>query len=156
LAQGRRTIAHPVRPERFDISLRLQAGNADDVLMRHLHGPGWRERVGAPTGRLRRHAAVTAAAGASVMAAVVGGRRSAALAAACWLAGTGELAWSRIAPGPRTPAEIAGMIATSIAMPFWASAWWLRGQVRVRRLPRGAAALGVHPWPAICPVPSDC
>jgi histidinol-phosphate phosphatase family protein len=141
LAQGRRTIAHPIRPERFDISLRLQAGNADDVLMRHLHGPGWRERVGAPTGRLRRHAAATAAAGAGVMAAVVGRRRSAALAAACWLAGIGELAWSRIAPGPRTSAEIAGMIATSIVMPFWASAWWLRGQVRVRRLPRPPAAV---------------
>ena len=43
------------------VSLRVQAGNADDVLMRRLHGPRWRERADAPLGRRPRHLAVTAA-----------------------------------------------------------------------------------------------
>jgi GT2 family glycosyltransferase len=42
LVRGERWITHPVRPADRWISVRMQAGNADDVLMRRLHGPGWR------------------------------------------------------------------------------------------------------------------
>src|SRR5687767_12271135 len=62
LAQGGRTAAHPVRPADRWISVRQQAGNADDALMRALHGSGWRARAGVPRGRRTRHVAVTAAA----------------------------------------------------------------------------------------------
>jgi histidinol-phosphate phosphatase family protein len=141
LTKGTRMTMHPVRPESFGVSLRLQAGNADDVLMTHLHGPGWRERAGAPTGRLRRHALITTAAGAGLLAAGARARRSATLAGLCWLGGVGELAWTRIAPGPRTPAEIFRMLATSAVLPFWANAWWLRGQIRLRRLSAFPAAV---------------
>jgi histidinol-phosphate phosphatase family protein len=55
------------------------------------------------------------------------------LAAALWAAGTAELAWARIAPGPRTPREVFTMAWTSAAMPFAASAWWLKGRAGVRR-----------------------
>src|SRR3954464_2881698 len=56
------------------------------------------------------------------------GRRGAAAAAgAGWLAGTAELTWRRIAPGPRTPRELAAMTATSALMPFAATGWWVRG-----------------------------
>src|SRR4051794_9040683 len=60
LVRGRRWITHPVRPVDRWVSLRVQAGNADDVLMRRLHGPDWRRRADAPLGRRPRHLAVTA------------------------------------------------------------------------------------------------
>jgi HAD superfamily hydrolase (TIGR01662 family) len=44
-----------------------------------------------------------------------------------WAAGTAELAWARIAPGPRDAREIAAMTATSAALPFVAAGWWLGG-----------------------------
>src|SRR5918996_781044 len=62
LVRGRRWITHPVRPVDRWVSARVQAGNADDVLMRRLHGRGWRERADAPLGRRPGHLAVTAAA----------------------------------------------------------------------------------------------
>ncbi|MGH8903517.1 MAG: glycosyltransferase family 2 protein, partial [Egibacteraceae bacterium] len=58
---GTRRITHPVRPADRWTSVRLQAGNADDALMRAKHGPGWRQRAGIPAGRRPRHLAITAA-----------------------------------------------------------------------------------------------
>lgn len=120
IVRGLRYVVHPVGAAPASISLRKQAGNADDVLMRRLHGRGWRARAGVPAGRRPRHLA-TAAAGLGAIT-----LRSKWLAAA-WLAGTAELAWARIKPGPRTPREVVTMAWTSAAMPFWATGWWLRG-----------------------------
>jgi hypothetical protein len=126
---GRRASTHPVRPADWLVSVRLQAGNADDALMRALHGSGWRAAAGVPRGRRPRHLAVTAA-GLLALGALAAGRRRLALAAASgWAAGTGELAWVRIAPGPRNPAEVATMLATSALIPPAASRHWLAGLV---------------------------
>jgi histidinol-phosphate phosphatase family protein len=59
--------------------------------------------------------------------------------------GTAELAWRRIAPGPRTHEEIATMLVTSAAMPFAASGWWLAGRATLRHRLR---ARGQTPPPA--------
>jgi hypothetical protein len=134
LVRGRRQVEHPVRPADSWVSLRLQAGNADDALMLALHGRNWRARCGAPPGRKRRHVAVTAAGAAALMAAAARRPAVAAAGAAGWLAGTAELAWARIAPGPRSPDEVATMVATSVAIPAVATAWSLAGAVRWRRL----------------------
>ena len=139
IVAGERTVRHPPRPAPPWVSLAKQAGNADDVLMRRLHGRGWRERAGVPRGRRPRHVAVTAAVAAGLAA------RRPRLAAAAWLAGTAELAWARIAPGPRTPREVATMLWTSLPMPFAATGWWLWGHATLRRRlatpgPRQAAA----------------
>ena len=131
LVRGTREVLHPVRPAGAAVSLRLQAGNADDVLMDALHGRDWRERAGAPRGRLRRHLLTTLACLAAVAAPSRAVRRAAAGIA---LAAAGELAWARIAPGPRTPREITTMLWTSALMPPVASAQWLRGLLRRRRL----------------------
>jgi HAD superfamily hydrolase (TIGR01662 family) len=135
LVRGRRWITHPVRPTDRWISVRVQAGNADDVLMRRLHGPDWRARADAPLGRLPQHLAITAAG----LAAVAAARRprAAAPAALAWLAGTAEFAWARIAPGPRTGAEVATMALTSAVIPPLAAWHRLRGTLRHR---------GVRPW----------
>jgi histidinol-phosphate phosphatase family protein len=136
IEQGRRIVLHPARAAGRAVSLAKQAGNADDALMRALHGPGWRERAGVPRGRRPRHLA-TAAAGAVAAAGLLTGRpRLAAAAGGAWLAGTAELAWARIAPGPRTLDEVATMAWTSALMPFAAAGWWLRGVVSAQRLRR--------------------
>src|SRR3954463_13950846 len=144
LVRGQRWITHPVRPADRWISVRVQAGNADDVLMRRLHGRNWRTRADAAMGRRPQHTAVTAAALAAAGLAVAGKPRSAALAAAgrparapaSWRAGTAEFAWARIAPGPRTRAEVATMAATSALIPPLATWHWLRGVLSHRRVPR--------------------
>jgi HAD superfamily hydrolase (TIGR01662 family) len=134
LVRGERWITHPVRPTDRWISLRVQAGNADDVLMRRLHGPGWRARADAALGRRPQHLAVTAAAVAALGLAVAGRARPAALAGAAWLAGTAEFAWRRIAPGPRDRDEVTTMALTSAAIPPLATWHWLRSVVQHRRV----------------------
>jgi histidinol-phosphate phosphatase family protein len=134
VVQGRRSVTHPVPRAGPLASLRAQAGNADDALMDALHGRGWRERAGAPAGRRPRHLATTAAGALSLGGLLAGRRRVAAMGAAGWLAGTGELAWARIAPGPRSADEVATMLLTSAVMPLVATGFWLRGLARRRRL----------------------
>ncbi|MDQ0913631.1 glycosyltransferase involved in cell wall biosynthesis [Streptomyces canus] len=135
IQQGRRTTRHPVRPADRWVSLRAQRGNADDALMRYLHGPDWWERAGAPRGRLRTHLAVTAAGAAACALAVTGHGRAAATAALGWAAGTAEFAWARIAPGPRTRHEVTTLLATSALIPPAATWHWLSGLQRHRNAP---------------------
>ncbi|TFV62657.1 HAD family hydrolase, partial [Blastococcus sp. CT_GayMR20] len=63
--------------------------------------------------------------------------RAAAAAATAWLAGTAEFAWTRVASGPRTRAEVTTMALTSAVIPPLATWHWLRGTVQ---------HLGVRPW----------
>jgi histidinol-phosphate phosphatase family protein len=115
------------------VSVRTQAGNADDALMRRLHGSDWRRRAGAARGRLPRHAAITLAAVTAVAGVLARKPVVAGLGAAAWLAGTAEFAAARILPGPRTPAEVVTMAATSVAIPPAAVAHRLRGELSARR-----------------------
>ncbi|PVG82431.1 HAD family hydrolase [Nocardioides gansuensis] len=140
---GERTTRHPVPRSRWSASIARQRGNADDQLMRRLHGDDWRDRAGAPPGRLRRHLA-TSTAGALAVVLGLGGalrrdhrlRLLAAAASAGWVAGTAELAAARIAPGPRTVREVAAMVVTSVAIPSAAAAHAARGLVtHVRERP---------------------
>jgi HAD superfamily hydrolase (TIGR01662 family) len=143
LVRGARRVTHPVRPAGFWASVRAQAGNADDVLMRRLHGRGWRERAAAPTGRFPRHLATTAA-GLGAMCAAAARRRPltglALLGAAAWAGLTAEFAAARIRPGPRTRGEVARMLVTSVVIPPVAVAHRLRGTVAHHR----AAAAGAR------------
>jgi histidinol-phosphate phosphatase family protein len=133
IVHGDRRVTHPVRPADDWASVRQQAGNADDFLMRRLHGPRWRSRVHAPAGRRPRHAAVTGAALAAAAALLTGHRRVAAVAGLGWAAGTAELAWTRIAPGPRDADEVRRMLLTSAVIPFAATWHSARGLLRHRR-----------------------
>ena len=139
---GDRGVLHPVRAAGWSVSLRLQAGNADDVLMRALHGPGWRAAAGVPRGRRGRHLAVTGL-GLVALAATARRARRAGLVALVagigWGLGTAELALARILPGPRTPAELARMSVTSVLMPPVATWHWLAGWARLPRLLRDTA-----------------
>jgi HAD superfamily hydrolase (TIGR01662 family) len=133
IVTGTRWVSHPVRPADAWVSVRQQAGNADDFLMRRLHGPHWRQHARAPRGRRPRHI-VTSVAGLAAVAGGLSGRRAAALlAGSVWLAGTAELAAARIAPGPRDAAELRRMVLTSAAIPFAATWHALRGMWQHRR-----------------------
>ncbi|MFI7581837.1 HAD-IIIA family hydrolase [Kocuria kalidii] len=157
LARGRRRITHPVRPADDLVSLRVQAGNADDALMRRLHGPDWRRAAEAPPGGFPWHVATvaalaTAGAGAgSALTATVLGRRSARRAALA-AAGAGAVAWTwltgrfvllRTVPGPRPGdpeflPELHRMLRTSAAIPVAAVRHKARGWWRHRE---------TGPWP---------
>jgi histidinol-phosphate phosphatase family protein len=134
IEQGRRSMAHPVRPADRLVSVRLQAGNADDVLMQALHGPDWRRRAGVPSGRRPVHLLTTAAGLVGLAGFLAGHRKLGPLGVAGWLAGTAELAWARIAPGPRTREEVTTMLLTSAVLPAAATGHWLIGLLRRRRL----------------------
>ncbi|MEZ5099650.1 MAG: radical SAM protein [Thermoleophilia bacterium] len=153
LVVGTRECVHPVGPADPWASVRRQRGNAADALLRALHGPGWRE-PGDPPGRRARHAAIAACAGVAVVGVAAGRRRLALAAAAGWLAGTAELAWARVVPGPRTPREVATMAATSAAVPVAAVGWWLVGAVGARRRgDRAPLAAAEEAWPEAPPLP---
>lgn len=130
LAVGHRQVNHPVRPESPWVSLRTQAGNADDARLRRRYGTHWRTLLEIPPGRRRRHALITICGLTALSALLTDRHRVAALAGAAWLAGTAEFAWARIGPGPRTPAEVGTMVVTSAAIPPYAMVCWLRGWLR--------------------------
>lgn len=129
---GGRTVLHPARPAPWWISVARQRGNADDIRMARKHGSRWRRDAGASRGRRNRHGVIVAAAVTAVAATAARRPRLGLAAAAVWLAGTVEFAASRIAPGPRTTAEIATMLATSVAIPPAAVTATLRGLLAPR------------------------
>ena len=131
---GTRRVTHPVRSARWTVSVALQAGNADDVLMDALHGPAWRVPAQAPRGALTSHRVSVGAALFAAGAFALGKPKLASVALATWAVLTGAFAWRRIAPGPRTPAEIAAMVVTSCAIPFAAVAHRVIGRMRLRAM----------------------
>jgi histidinol-phosphate phosphatase family protein len=161
IVSGVREVTHPVGPADRWTSLRLQRGNADDVLMRALHGRDWRRRADAPRGRLPQHIVTAVSFATAVALFAVHRRKPGSIAATVWAAGTAELAGRRIAPGPRSGEEVSTMLLTSAAMPFAATAWWLLGHARAQRrrtvapwraiAPRDARRRTVAPWRAIAP-----
>lgn len=138
VVRGERSVDHPVRPAPWRQSIRSQRGNADDVLMRALHGPDWRARAHVPPGRRRWHLATTAALVASLHPAL----RAPGLLA--WGVLTADFARRRIAPGPRTPREVATMAVTSAAIPVAATGWWLAGWARLPGTLRRPASAAVE------------
>jgi glycosyltransferase involved in cell wall biosynthesis len=159
LRRGARVVTHPVRPEDRWVSVRTQRGNADDALLRRLYGARWRAVLEVPPGRRRRHALVVAFGGAALACAAIAdltghrtGHRTrrragrwtgsrtprrgwwlaSAVAAAAWAAGTAEFAAARIAPGPRTPDEVATMVLSSAVIPPVAVVCWWGGWRRWR------------------------
>lgn len=138
LRVGDRRTSHPVRPVRWTVSLRAQAGNADDARLAARWGRRWRAEVGEGPSALPGYAVTCATAATGAVAAVAGalsGRRRPGLVAAAgavWVVRTARFAARRIGPGPRTPAEVATMTLTSAAIPPVALAQRVRGRWRHR------------------------
>jgi histidinol-phosphate phosphatase family protein len=152
ISRGDRRVEHPVGGAGFWVSVGRQRGNADDALMRALHGRHWRRWGAAPRGRLRRHllTAATLLGGAGALAA--GQPRAAAALGGAWAGLGARLAWERIAPGPRDREELVRMAATSAVLPLAASLWsawgWLRlPAVLLRGGSRGDGGSAPRPRP---------
>jgi len=157
---GQRRITHPVRPADGWVSVRVQAGNADDALLRALYGRRWRTLAQTGPGRTGRHLLTVAAAGAALLGAAgraVGGRTGtgrggvraggprvvAAVGLLTWAALSSEFALLRILPGPRpgqpgARVELHRMLLTSLAIPPVAVWHRARGAWRWRH--------GAQPW----------
>ena len=97
------------------VSVRAQRGNADDALMRRLHGPNWRRRAETGRGRLplarrppQRPASRPSADSPRPPRSAAGARRLAGLGAVAWLRPDGRLRpASASPPAPGTRAEVA-------------------------------------------------
>jgi hypothetical protein len=145
LRAGCRAVVHP--PGRL-ASLADERGNAEDSLMRAIHGRGWRHAAGFPPGRFPLHVlAVGAAAGALALVGTSwflnagrGVELVAAGAAATASGLVGDFAASRILAGPRNLRGVTAALATSLTIPLTAVAWRLVGIWRYRE----AAA-----WPVL-------
>ncbi len=133
IVPGTRAVEHPVRRARRSVSVTRQRGNASDARMRAKHGTGWRGRAHVPRGRLPLHVATCAAATVGLGAALTQRRRLAGMASLAWGALTVDFAARRIAPGPKTFAEIVTVAATSVAIPPVAVWHRLRGEIGERR-----------------------
>ncbi|HEX2153980.1 MAG TPA: HAD-IIIA family hydrolase [Acidimicrobiia bacterium] len=129
LMQGRRRVVHPVGRAPWWVSIADQRGNRDNVLMGRLHGPNWREAAGAGPGMIGRHLLTTGFLGGTLVGALTRRRRMSSAAGMAWAAFTAAFAWRRIRPGPRTPGEVAAMLATSVAIPPAAVFWRIYGLV---------------------------
>jgi HAD superfamily hydrolase (TIGR01662 family) len=140
---GERVTTHPLASSTsWRSSLRDQAGNADNALLRAKYGRHWRSLIGTSQGRTGRHLMTTAAA-MTALAAIASSRisgspsgshwaRLAAAAGIVWTALTAEFAVGRIRAGPRTAREISTVLLTSMLIPPLAVAHRLRGEFRVR------------------------
>jgi hypothetical protein len=134
LMLGKRRVRHPVRPAPWWISVLLQRGNGDDVLLERLHGRGWRRRLDVAPGGLSSYPATTASGVVALAALAAGRRRAAALAGGVWALRTARFVWRRAAPGPRDTRELAAVLATSVAIPPVACYHRVRGSLRWRRV----------------------
>lgn len=147
---GERRTVHPVRSRGgWRGSIAVQAGNADNALLRAKFGPTWRRQIGTRPGRTGRHLLTVTAAAATVAAILAGRPRLAVGAGLGWAALTAEFALRRIGPGPRTAPEIAAMIVSSVAIPPAALYHRLRGELGVRFPARGVGSAIDEPTLAV-------
>ena len=144
---GERGSEHPVRARGgWRGSIAVQAGNADNALMRAKFGRSWRLQIGTRPGRTGRHAAGRRCRRGAAGAALIAGRPRLAAPGprSVWAAAHGrvrrpaDLARAR---GP--PREIAAMIVTSAAIPPVALFHRLRGEWQ--RPPAGRPPPGRRP-----------
>jgi len=134
---GDRVTTHPlISRGGWRSSLRAQAGNADNALMRAKYGRDWRRMTGAGRGRTAVHILTLACAVAALAALAARRPRIACAAGAGWTFLTAEFALERILPGPRTAREIGTMAITSAAIPPLSVSHRLRGEWAVRQVSR--------------------
>ena len=118
-------VWHPVRPERWGVSLRQQRNVFFDALLHRKHPRQYRERVRPvpPWDYYVIVALTLAAPGLALAGWVVVAALGVAAAALLVL----RLAWRRLRATSRAPRHVWEMLATSAAIPFLSVYWRLRG-----------------------------
>lgn len=118
-------VWHPVRPERWGVSLRQQRNVFFDALLHRKHPRAYRERVRpVPPWDYYVIVALTLAAPALALA---GWPRAAAFGLAAAAALVLRVAWRRLQTTSHAPGHVLEMLATSAAIPFLSVYWRLRG-----------------------------
>lgn len=128
IVRGARRCTHPVAPATLLSGVRAQVGNRDNALMRRKHGPYWRSQIGEGRGRMRGHAATTAAGLITLGGMLFRNRLLAAAGAAAWAGLTGDFAVRRFWRGPHTAGQLARLTLTSVLIPPAAVAHRLAGE----------------------------
>lgn len=125
-------VFHPVRPERWGISLRQQRNAVFDALLFKKHPRLYRERLH-PQPPWHYYGIVSLGIGA--VGAALARQPAVAIAAAVGAIGlVARFAWRRLARTSRAPDHVVEMIATSAVIPFLSVWWRLRGALRFRVL----------------------
>ncbi|MDD4866732.1 MAG: HAD-IIIA family hydrolase, partial [Mycobacterium sp.] len=130
--RGGRRCTHPVAGATWWSSVRAQAGNQDNALLRRKHGRSWRTVIGEGPGRMPAHAATTLAGGVAVAAGLLRLRRVTRAAAALWLLLTAEFTARRWLAGPRRCREALRLAASSALIPPAAVGHRLAGEWKFR------------------------
>lgn len=118
-------VFHPVRPERWGVSIRQQKNVYFDALLYREHPRRYRVRV-----RPRPpwdHYAIVGLAGLGALLGAAGIHGPAAVSTAFAFALVARLAARRLSATSRAPAHVAEMAITSLAIPFLSVYWRLRG-----------------------------
>jgi GT2 family glycosyltransferase len=139
LQQGQRVVAapeavvvHPVRPDRWGISLSQQHKSMFNALLYKNHPDFYRQKI-EPVRPWHYYA--TCAAGLAVVAGVcIGQGTLAVVAAGIWLLLTGCFCARRLRQTSHAPMHIAEMVVTSALIPPLSVFWRLRGALQFRVL----------------------
>ncbi|MBO9689960.1 MAG: glycosyltransferase [Mitsuaria chitosanitabida] len=118
-------VWHPVRPERWGVSLRQQRNIFFDALLYRKHPRLYRERV-RPVPPWDYYAVVLLTAGAATLA-LTGNAPGAVLMLAAAIALVLRIAVRRLRRTSHAPSHVAEMLCTSAAIPFLSVYWRLRG-----------------------------
>lgn len=118
-------VLHPVRPERWGVSLRQQKNVFYDALLYRKHPRAYRERVH-PVPPWDYFAVVALVLTAPLLL-LAGAPVTAGAALLIALALIAAFAWRRLRTTTRRPAHVLEMLATSALIPFLAVYWRLRG-----------------------------
>ncbi len=118
-------VVHPVRPERWGVSLRQQKNAFFEALLYAKHPQRYRAGAGLPT-PWRYYAIVLLSVLCAVLllADVIG---SAVVSGTIALGLVLHFAWRRLRGTARTPRHVAEMLCTSALIPFLSVYWRLRG-----------------------------
>jgi GT2 family glycosyltransferase len=123
-------VAHPVRPERWGVSLRQQKNVFYDALLYKKHPRLYRERIlAAPPWNYYSVVALSIAAALFSFAGVIGSALVSAVVALILIA---ALARRRLRGTSHAPAHVVEMLVTSAAIPFLSVYWRLRGAIHFR------------------------
>lgn len=123
-------VEHPVRPERWGISLRQQKNAFYEALLYKKHRQLYRHRV-KPARPLDFYAVVVCTL-AGALAAALGVAALAWTCAALALLLVGAFVRRRLRGTDRRPGHVAEMVVTSLAIPFLSCYWRLRGALHFR------------------------
>jgi GT2 family glycosyltransferase len=123
-------VVHPVRRAPWGCSIAQQKKSRFDALLYKKHGELFARRIAQHPPW--HYYAIVGCLAVAVVAALAGAMPIAAAAFAVWLAFTARFAMRRLAGTKRTPAHVAEMIVTSMAIPPVAVFWRLYGAIEFR------------------------